>query len=721
MPAALRAQQPPPAEGDEAAMIATLESDATLFDKAKACQQLAVIGTRKAVPVLAKLLPDEQLSHYARFGLEPIPDPSVDAALRDALDKVEGGLLVGVINSIGMRRDAGAIGDLKGLMGNSDAAVAAAAAAALGRIGTPQAVGILDSALEGPAPLRLAVADACLTAGDTLLGEGKKDEAAAVYEAMRQADLPKHLQIAALTGVFRARGSDALPLLVECLASDDKARFRVALDVAQELPGDGVTRALMGELSKPVPAPERPAKVLVITKAEYGAQDKWVDVTDKLVAAMSNNGISVTAGNNLAGDPINGVVKELRVEYTLGGREHRVSVPENELFEVEGSGAQHPRQAILFFVLGERGDRAALPVALEAAKSGPWDLRVAATRALAELGDAAAVPELFETAVEAQGELGAAARDSLAQLPGTEVDAALTAALAKSEGQRLLVMIDLVGRRGIASAVPTLLKLAEGDDEALRAAAIGALGLTVGLDELPTLIDRFLAAKTPELGAATKEALRKACMRMPDRAAAAALLIGRMQAAPTAVKADLLDLLGVLGGAKALEGVARAARDPNEELQDAATRVLGEWMSADAAPVLMELAKSGSEKFRIRCLRGYIRIPRQLDVPENERIAMCREALALARRDDEKKLVLEVLARYPSGESLSLAAPFLDSPTLKEEAGQAAVAIAEKIGETHPAEVAEAMSKVIAATGDSELAGRAKRALRRAKPKVPKS
>ena len=36
-----------------------------------------------AVPVLAGLLGDEKMAHYARYGLEPIPDASVDAALAE--------------------------------------------------------------------------------------------------------------------------------------------------------------------------------------------------------------------------------------------------------------------------------------------------------------------------------------------------------------------------------------------------------------------------------------------------------------------------------------------------------------------------------------------------------------------------------------------------------------------------------------------------------------
>ena len=82
-------------------LIAILKSDAPLKEKADACQELARVGTRQAVPVLAPLLADEQLSHMARFALEPIADPSVDAVLREALGKAQRPLLVGVIQQPG--------------------------------------------------------------------------------------------------------------------------------------------------------------------------------------------------------------------------------------------------------------------------------------------------------------------------------------------------------------------------------------------------------------------------------------------------------------------------------------------------------------------------------------------------------------------------------------------------------------------------------------------
>lgn len=109
----------------------------SVYAKAKACQRLAVAGDRTAVPGLAALLAHEQLSHYARTALEPMPAPEAGDALRTALGKLKGRLLVGVINSIGVRRDAKAIPALGPLLHDSDAEVAAAATAALARIRRP--------------------------------------------------------------------------------------------------------------------------------------------------------------------------------------------------------------------------------------------------------------------------------------------------------------------------------------------------------------------------------------------------------------------------------------------------------------------------------------------------------------------------------------------------------------------------------------------------------
>src|SRR5437016_753992 len=61
-------------------LIAILQSDAPPQEKAITCKQLAIYGTKDAVPVLAPLLSDPQLTSWARIALEAIPDPAADNA-----------------------------------------------------------------------------------------------------------------------------------------------------------------------------------------------------------------------------------------------------------------------------------------------------------------------------------------------------------------------------------------------------------------------------------------------------------------------------------------------------------------------------------------------------------------------------------------------------------------------------------------------------------------
>ena len=92
-------------------------------------------------------------------------------------------------------------------------------------------------------------------------------------------------------------------------------------------------------------------------------------------------------------------------------------------------------------------------------------------------------------------------------------------------------------------------------------------------------------------------------------------------------------------------------------------------MDVDAAPVLLDLAKNAAdEKYKIRALRGYIRLVRQFAMPDAERAEMCRAALETAQRDAEKKLVLEVIGRYPNAAMLTLALEAAKIPALKNEA-----------------------------------------------------
>jgi len=400
----------------------------------------------------------------------------------------------------------------------------------------------------------------------------------------------------------------------------------------------------------------------------------------------------------------------LRIAREMGGPEVAKALIA-ELAKLQSGDAASPREAPLIYALGDLGQSAASPVVLEAAKSGSPSARAAAVRVLGAVGDASAVPVLLKAAEES-GDLGKAALESLEKLKGDGVDEAIAAGLGDATGPTRVVLIQLVGFRGIESAVDQLLTAADGDDAQLRAAAIGALGMTIAFDKLDVLIERLLKPRDADDAKAVKIALMSACTRMPDRDATAEKLLAEVSGASPENKVALMELVTAVGGKTALAGLAAAARSNDDAMRDLGSRLLGEWIGPDAAPVLLDLAKTSKEdKYKVRALRGYLRIARQFEVPLAERITMCQEALKVAQRVEERKLAMEVLRRHPTAKGLALAADGVRDPKLRANAGVAAVEIAEKILQSDPAAVAAAMKPVVDAGGDPKVTNRAKQLL----------
>jgi len=599
--------------------ISVLLSDAPPAEKAITCKRLAIYGTREAVPALAALLPDEQLASWARIALEVIPDAAAGEALRDATGMLQGKLLIGVINSIGVRRDQEAVHRLAKLLKDADTEVASASAVALGHIGSaPARVALQRSLTDAPNPVRSAVAEGCILCAEQLLATGKMTEAAKLYDEIRQAEIPKPRILEATRGAILARQSAGVSLLVEQLRSADQELFAIGLSVARELQGAAVTEVLATEMEQTIP----------------------------------------------------------------------------------------DRQMLLILALADRNDSAATPAVLRLAKSGPPHVRIVALRGLKRLGNASCLSELIEIALEengeaenrieneAQAEIQQAVRGALIGLPGEEVDTKLVVSLSQASGALRKLLIEIAGGRRITAATPALLEACEDTDAQIRTAALLALGSTVGPSDLDVLVTKLVTPERTGDSPAVQRALRDACVRMPDREACAAQLADAMSEAPLSAQRAIVEVLGAMGGTNALATVATVAQKEDLELQDAATRALGQWMTVDAAPVLLELAKPTRKgKYQIRALRGFLRIVRQFDLPKEQRTEMCRAALKVAQRDAERTLALEVLRIYPSKEMLVIAIDVADDPVLKETATKIAVDIARQLGD-QSADVQKLLARV---------------------------
>jgi len=330
--------------------------------------------------------------------------------------------------------------------------------------------------------------------------------------------------------------------------------------------------------------------------------------------------------------------------------------------------------------MADRPDTVVLAAILKAAEEGPGEVRLSAIDALARVGDLSCLDSLLKIALDADTELGKTAKVTLAEIPGENIDSQVVVLLQNAKGNMYPLLLQLVGKRRI-DAVPDLLKAIDHSDRDVRNAALIALGETVRLQRLSVLISQVLTPKHREDAAVATQALKAASIRMPDREACSAQLASAIdQTKSVSVKISLLEILGAMGGTNALTAMEAAAKSNDPQLQDISSRLLGEWMTEDAAPVLLDLAGIPTNPYQIRALRGYIRIARQFVLPEEQRVKMCQTAFDAAHQTAEKKLVLDVLKRYPCVDTLKQAISAMQVAEIRDEATQATLIIAQKLG-----------------------------------------
>ena len=373
-------------------LIVILRSDAPKSKKAITCKQLAIYGTDQAVPALAPLLEDKELSSWARIALEAIPGTVADAALRDATGKVQGRLLIGIINSIAVRRDAQAVKILAQKLGDTNADVASAAAVALGHIGGEQAAAILmNSLVIAPSNVRSAGAEGCIICAEGLLANGRTADAVKLYDKVRQADVPDQRHLEAIRGAILARQLDGIPLLIEQLQSKDKKRLGVGLRSARELGGQKVTEALAGEMAELSPD-RRPLLLLAIADRK----DSAVLPTVLKAAQSGSKDLRITAINILIrlGDVscvpvLLGAAMEEDAQLEQAAKETLIRLPGKEVDSAlvdRLPKAQGSQRRILIELVGQRQIEEALPIVVSSLKDADAGVRGAAIGTIEIIG-----------------------------------------------------------------------------------------------------------------------------------------------------------------------------------------------------------------------------------------------------------------------------------------------------------------------------------------------
>ncbi len=606
--------------------IAILKAaDAELHDKFVACRELSVLGDKSVVPVLAALLSDEKLSHMARYGLEPIQDPSVDEAFRDAIGKLKGPQLVGLLSSIGNRRDAKAVEPVSALLKGPDADVACAAAYALGKIGGAGAAKALEDSL-GAAPdtVKASIHDGLIYAGDNFLQAGSLDQARDLYDRLIATKPAGRIYMAAQRGAVLSRGAAAGERLVQLIKSDDDRDFAVALRLVNELQGEALTRASADQLDKILGPKAALLAQALGNRGDKAAIDKLISLakageTPARIAAIKalaqlGDGSSVALLVGLARGE-GEVAKAAQVALAI------IIAPEADaaLGAALAEGDAKLKGAIIGILAQRRAPSSAAPL-LKAAGDANDEVRLAAISAFGEVATTDDLAGMINLLVNAKSDAELAAADkglaSLAARAGGKeaATAPLLAALASAKPAVKPAILRGLRAAGGPKALAAIRAAAADPDAALRDAGIRALCDWPGVEAAPDLLKiaqtstdvthKTLAlrgylrlASDASAPLAERMDMLKQASALADRPEDKRKILGLLSAIPTPEALALV--MSHLATPAVKEEAASAAVKIAEKLDESANRAVVEAMTK-----VVEVTKAADVKKKAQAVLG---------------------------------------------------------------------------------------------------------------------
>jgi len=620
----------------ETQLIEVLRSSASVQEKDKACRELQVIGSPASIPALAALLTDSELSHMARYALEPMPFLQAGEALRNALSRTTSLVQVGIINSLGFREDREAAPALIGLLKASDAEVAGAAAAALGRIATPEALQALERLrASAGGSLQAVAAEAALTAARRLVRDGRQPAAIRIYEQMQAARWPVHVRQGAFGGLLLAQPAEAPARIARAIEGKDPVLTPLAIAAIPSLKDP----SSVARFSAMLPKLEPDTQVLLIDSlADCDSPSALLPALQSALASPSPDVVlAAVRALGKAGDATS--VKALRQFLAGSGPEALKREAVRSLERVRGDGVTAEMLSCLksaspdlkirwIRILASRWATEALDDLLQEARAGDWRVRVAAIRAVRPWGTEDHLPAVLEilsgwSGNEGRTDVEITAARLARKIEDEEVraDGVLRALRTAKESPFKCSLLRVLGGIGNQAALETLRTALGSDVSEVREAALSTLMEWPDERAVEPLLGEWRASNDPAL----RTAIVRSCVTMLRRGEGSPAqtlmryreLLGGAQSRED--KVAVLSGLAEVAHPAALDLVEPALSDPGirAEAEWCLIRVARKVMGSDLEAARKTASKLSAEARNEEVRKLAVGMSRQIDQCED--------------------------------------------------------------------------------------------------------
>ncbi|MCX5684370.1 MAG: HEAT repeat domain-containing protein [Planctomycetota bacterium] len=571
----------------------------------------------------------------------------------------------------------------------------------------------------------------CDYAAQTLVTIGGRKAAVVLLKELPKAQGKCRLTIIQNLGVVR--DAQAGPELLKAAADTDREVRLTALwalaNIGDVAATDAILKAVnvesVYERAKGADAAlllaQRLGEAKKAKEAEQIYRTLWKTRTsekDRHIRCAAVRGLAMLLGAG-AMDDLAAAMKDADPQIRAAAAQAALAMPGEEITQKwvqQLAGLPPAARGEVLAMVARRGGPAAEAAVLDATKDKDDGVRLAAINAAAQLSNEKLAPALVAILSSAGRAEQDAAQAALGRMPGEKATAAVAAAISSASPELKSNLLAILTARGARGQIDVILAAASDADAGVRGAALAAIDALGEEKNIPALVG-LLAKSSADEKPVVEKALATVCSRAANKDAAADIVIKAMPGADAATRPALIRTLARIGGAKALAAVRASAKAPEAENQDAAIRALAAWPDGAAAPDLLELAKSAAKPaHQVLALRGYVRLANvPAERPVGEKLKMLEQAMAAARRPDDKQMVLGAVGELKSAKALALVVPLMADEGLKEAAAAAAVKIAKSLPGGANAEVKAAMEKVLAASKNDGTRKGAEEILKKAK------
>jgi len=347
------------------------------------------------------------------------------------------------------------------------------------------------------------------------------------------------------------------------------------------------------------------------------------------------------------------------------------------------------------------------PQIFDALKSDDETLKRSAILALIQVGTKEQIPFLLKEGIAF--DRGVTMR-AFSNIVADGFDETLLENLKKeSDPGQIALLTEILCNRYYTRALPVIFTIAKKNDCPNRFDLLRSVGRMAGKSNVGDIVDVALLLTDRRQRDDAENIIARICARD------VAPVVAKMTDANAA---ELLTLLGRIGGPDAIATVEKYLGSTNAQTRDAAVRAISNWPNAEAAEKMMEIAKNTAESGpnRIGALRGYIRVmtlPNDqlgINISDNARLDILKGIMNdSTTRREEKLLILDRLPTIRTIECARFLLEYLDDPVFQTSAAQSVVELAHHndLRRRDRAFFNDALDKVIALAKEKDLKTRA--------------